>query len=80
MGAPHLAALTTRETEVLRLVGNGLTNAQIAQRLVLSEATVKTHVKRMMGKLALSSRAQAVVVAYETGLIVPTSPNVERSR
>ncbi|MCC8250670.1 response regulator [Saccharothrix luteola] len=72
VGAPQLAALTARETEVLRLVGNGLTNAQIAQRLVLSEATVKTHVKRMMGKLALSSRAQAVVVAYESGLIVPT--------
>ncbi|MGM1061347.1 response regulator [Saccharothrix sp. Mg75] len=71
IGAPQLATLTARETEVLRLVGNGLTNAQIAQRLVLSEATVKTHVKRMMGKLALSSRAQAVVVAYETGLIVP---------
>ena len=71
VGAPQLARLTARETEVLRLVGNGLTNAQIAQRLVLSEATVKTHVKRMMGKLALSSRAQAVVVAYETGLIVP---------
>ena len=72
VGAPQLAALTARETEVLRLVGNGLTNAQIAQRLVLSEATVKTHVKRMMGKLALASRAQAVVVAYESGLIVPT--------
>ncbi|MEU4762347.1 response regulator transcription factor [Actinosynnema sp. NPDC023794] len=72
VGAPRPAALTARETEVLRLVGNGLTNAQIAQRLVLSEATVKTHVKRMMGKLALSSRAQAVVVAYESGLIVPT--------
>ncbi|TQM79773.1 LuxR family two component transcriptional regulator [Saccharothrix saharensis] len=73
VGAPQLAALTARETEVLRLVGNGLTNGQIAQRLVLSEATVKTHVKRTMGKLGLSSRAQAVVVAYETGLIVPTA-------
>ena len=70
----RLAALTARETEVLRLVGNGLTNGQIAQRLVLSEATVKTHVKRVMSKLALSSRAQAVVVAYESGLIVPTRP------
>ncbi|PXY22879.1 DNA-binding response regulator [Prauserella muralis] len=66
-----LAELTARETEVLRLVGNGLSNAQIARRLVLSEATVKTHVKRTMGKLRLSSRAQAVVVAYETGLVVP---------
>ncbi len=73
VGAPQLQTLTARETEVLRLVGNGLTNGQIAQRLVLSEATVKTHVKRMMGKLGLSSRAQAVVVAYETGLIVPTA-------
>ncbi|ONI80938.1 DNA-binding response regulator [Saccharothrix sp. ALI-22-I] len=73
VGAPQLAVLTARETEVLRLVGNGLTNGQIAQRLVLSEATVKTHVKRTMGKLGLSSRAQAVVVAYESGLIVPTS-------
>ncbi len=69
----HLSELTPRETEILRLVGNGLTNAQIAQRLVLSEATVKTHVKRLMGKLRLTSRAQAVVVAYETGLVLPTS-------
>ncbi|MEU4443639.1 response regulator transcription factor [Actinosynnema sp. NPDC050801] len=80
IGAPQLAALTARETEVLRLVGNGLTNGQIAQRLVLSEATVKTHVKRMMGKLGLSSRAQAVVVAYESGLIVPTAANRDRTR
>ncbi|MCA1283591.1 response regulator transcription factor [Saccharopolyspora sp. 7B] len=69
----RLDRLTARETEVLRLVGNGLTNAQIAQRLVLSEATVKTHVKRMMAKLDLTSRAQAVVVAYESGLIVPAA-------
>ena len=73
VGAPQLAVLTARETEVLRLVGNGLTNGEIAQRLVLSEATVKTHVKRTMGKLGLASRAQAVVVAYESGLIVPTA-------
>jgi DNA-binding NarL/FixJ family response regulator len=69
-----LTELTARETEVLRLVGNGLSNAQIAERLVLSEATVKTHVKRTMSKLNLASRAQAVVVAYESGLIVPTRP------
>jgi DNA-binding NarL/FixJ family response regulator len=75
---PHLAELTTRETEVLRLVGNGLTNAQIAQRLVLSEETVKTHVKRVMAKLHLTSRAQAVVMAYETGLVVPASSNAGR--
>ena len=75
----RLTELTPRETEVLRLVGNGLTNAQIAQRLVLSEATVKTHVKRMMAKLHLSSRAQAVVVAYETGLVLPASSRLHRS-
>jgi len=71
---PRLTELTARETEVLRLVGNGLSNGQIADRLYLSEATVKTHVKRTMGKLRLTSRAQAVVVAYESGLIVPTPP------
>jgi DNA-binding NarL/FixJ family response regulator len=60
---------------VLRLVGNGLTNAQIAQRLVLSDATVKTHVKRVMAKLHLTSHAQPVVTAYETGLVVPSASN-----
>ncbi|WP_033344312.1 response regulator [Catenuloplanes japonicus] len=69
--APRLDSLTARETEVLRLVANGLSNTQIAERLVLSEATVKTHVKRLMGKLELASRAQAVVVAYESGLVIP---------
>jgi DNA-binding NarL/FixJ family response regulator len=66
-----LDSLTNRETEVLRLVGAGLANGVIAQRLMLSEATVKTHIKRLMGKLGLTSRAQAVVVAYETGLVTP---------
>ncbi|MFG1925118.1 response regulator [Cryptosporangium sp. NPDC048952] len=71
VGQPQLESLTARELEVLRLVGMGLTNTQIAGRLVLSEATVKTHVKNVMRKLDLNSRAQAVVVAYETGLVVP---------
>jgi DNA-binding NarL/FixJ family response regulator len=71
----RLRELTARETEVLRLVGNGLSNTQIAERLVLSEATVKTHVKRLMSKLMLASRAQAVVVAYESGLVIPMSPS-----
>ncbi|QYN31952.1 response regulator transcription factor [Pseudonocardia sp. DSM 110487] len=75
----HLSGLTPRETEILRLVGTGLTNAQIAQRLVLSEATVKTHVKHLMAKLQLSSRAQAVVVAYETGLVQPASSRLPHS-
>jgi DNA-binding NarL/FixJ family response regulator len=70
-GRTRLASLTARETEVLRLVANGLSNTQIAERLVLSESTVKTHVKRTMSKLNLASRAQAVVVAYESGLVVP---------
>jgi DNA-binding NarL/FixJ family response regulator len=70
---PRLVDLTARETEVLRMVGTGLGNTQIAARLVLSEATVKTHVKHIMAKLQLVSRAQAVVVAYESGLVVPAA-------
>ncbi|MFC9292624.1 response regulator [Streptomyces sp. NPDC057011] len=68
--APHpgLPALTPREREVLALVGAGLSNADIAARLVLSPATVKTHVHRCMSKLELASRAQAVVLAHEFGL------------
>ncbi|MCX4539785.1 response regulator transcription factor [Streptomyces sp. NBC_01565] len=73
-GAPYpaLDTLTPREREVLGLVGAGLSNGDIAARLVLSAATVKTHVHRCMSKLALSSRAQAVVVAHEFGLAVRT--------
>ncbi|ASF09340.1 putative two-component response regulator [Nocardia brasiliensis NBRC 14402] len=78
VAGPRLNALTPRETEVSRLIGNGLTNAQIAQHLGLSEATVKTHVKRIMGKLGLSSRAQVVVAVYESGLITPSPPTDHR--
>ncbi|QGV76930.1 response regulator [Streptomyces ficellus] len=74
-GAPEppadLAVLTGRETEVLRLTARGLSNLEIAGELFISEATVKTHLNRAMGKLGLDSRAQAVVVAYETGLVTP---------
>ena len=67
----ELGMLTDREVEVLELVGKGMTNGDIAGHLRVSEATVKTHLNRVMTKLGLSSRAQAVVVAYETGLIIP---------
>ncbi|GGV00442.1 DNA-binding response regulator [Streptomyces litmocidini] len=73
-----LAGLTDRETDVLRLVGQGLTNEQIAQRLVVTVATVKTHLNRVMSKLGLASRAQAVVVAYESGLVSPGRPGFDR--
>ncbi|MEX3105357.1 MULTISPECIES: response regulator transcription factor [unclassified Streptomyces] len=68
---PDLGALTAREVEVLRLTARGLSNLEIAGELFISEATVKTHLNRTMTKLDLGSRAQAVVVAYETGLVTP---------
>ncbi|MFI0980706.1 response regulator [Streptomyces sp. NPDC021093] len=71
--APHrdLATLTPREREVLALMGRGFSNAELARELTLSEATVKTHVARIFAKLSLRDRAQAVVLAYETGLVSP---------
>jgi len=69
--AGQLAPLTEREREVLGLVGEGLTNDEIAARWVVSPATVKTHVNRAMAKLGARDRAQLVIVAYETGLVRP---------
>jgi DNA-binding NarL/FixJ family response regulator len=66
-----LAELTPREREVLTLVGRGLSNAEIADELILSPLTAKTHVARLFGKLDARDRAQLVVIAYESGLVVP---------
>jgi DNA-binding NarL/FixJ family response regulator len=72
---PLLEDLTPRETEMLEAISEGLSNAEIAHRYFLSEATVKTHVRRILNKLQLRDRVQAVVYAYETGLVVPSNPD-----
>ena len=72
---PLLGDLTPRETEMLEAMAEGLSNAEIAHRYFLSEATVKTHVRRILTKLHLRDRVQAVVYAYETGLVVPSNPD-----
>jgi DNA-binding NarL/FixJ family response regulator len=74
--APELARVTSREREILTLIGRGLTNQEIAGHLHISLATARTHVGHLLAKLAARDRAQLVITAYETGLVSPGSPHL----